>query len=395
MFAGVCTPMTAILTQEKSDQANADKKNIKKSPTERPPFTLSQIKKSIPPHCFNRSAFRSFSYVLQDLLMCSILSYLAVAWIPSIPSSFQYASWVLYWAAQGSVLAGVWILGHECGHHAFSDYSLLDDLVGLLLHSALLVPYFSFKYSHRRHHSNTGSLERDEVYVPKRKFDIPWYYKYIYNNPLGRLLSLTIQLTLGWTLYLAFNVSGRQYQRYACHYNPYSPIYSDSERADIFISDACLLAAAFALYCLASSFGFWWLIRVYGVPLLVENCCIVCLSYLQHTHPSLPHYDSTEWDWLRGALSTVDRDYRFFNKVFHNSTDTHVVHHLFPTIPHYHAMEATKAIKPILGKYYQFDGTPVFEAIWREAKECIYVEQDNCSVGSKKTRGVFWYNNRF
>ncbi|GJX92474.1 hypothetical protein Tco_0345800 [Tanacetum coccineum] len=45
-------------------------------------------------------------------------------------------------------------------------------------------------------------------------------------------------------------------------------------------------------------------------------------------------------------------------------------------MPHYHAMEATKAIKPILGEYYQFDGTSVFKAMYRETKECIYVDKD-------------------
>ncbi|KAF3325559.1 omega-6 fatty acid desaturase, endoplasmic reticulum isozyme 2 [Carex littledalei] len=393
VFSGNTTASESV-ARESSNRLHTDSKKINKSPTERPPFNLSQIKKSIPAHCFNRSLLRSLSYVIQDLLICSILFYLALTWIHTIPAPFRYVTWVVYWAAQGSMLAGIWILGHECGHHALSNYSLLDDVVGLTLHSALLVPYFSFKYSHCRHHSNTGSLEHDEVYVPKKKCHIPWYYKYIYNNPVGRLLSLTIQLMLGWTLYLAFNVSGRHYPRFACHYDPYSPIYNDRERAHIFISDACVLAYVFALYCLASSFGFWWLVRVYGVPLLVESGCIVLLSYLQHTHPALPHYDSTEWDWLRGALSTVDRDYHFFNKNFHNYTDTHVVHHLFPTIPHYHAVEATKAIKPILGEYYRFDGTPVIRAIWREAKECVYVEQENCSAGSK-SRGVFWYSNKF
>lgn len=31
------------------------------------------------------------------------------------------------------------------------------------------------------------------------------------------------------------------------------------------------------------------------------------ITYLQHTHPNLPHYLDKEWDWLRGALATVDR----------------------------------------------------------------------------------------
>ncbi|KAF3325561.1 omega-6 fatty acid desaturase, endoplasmic reticulum isozyme 2-like protein [Carex littledalei] len=374
--------------------AQSGPKQIKKSPSEPPPFTLGQIKRAIPPHCFNRSVLRSFSYVVYDLLISSALLYLALSFIPTIPAPFHYAAWPLYWAAQGCVLTGVWVIAHECGHHAFSDYQLLDDIVGLLLHSALLVPYFSWKYSHRRHHSNTASLERDEVFVPKKKSSLAWYSKYLSNNPVGRLVTLAVQLTLGWPLYLAFNVSGRPYPRFACHYYPNSPIYSDRERVQIFISDVGLVTAVCALYRLAALFGFWWVVRVYGVPLLIVNGFLVLITFLQHTHPALPHYDSAEWDWLRGALATMDRDYGFLNKVFHNITDTHVAHHLFSTMPHYHAMEATKAIKPILGEYYQFDGTPFYKAMFREVKECVYIEQENGGEGGK-TRGVFWYNNKF
>jgi len=382
--------------QEKVDWAATkhDSNSVRRSPTDKPPFTLSQIKKAIPPHCFQRSVLRSFSFVVQDLAISAALLYFALMWIPALPFPFKYLAWPLYWAMQGCVLTGVWVIAHECGHHAFSDYSLLDDTVGLVLHSALLVPYFSWKYSHRRHHSNTGSIERDEVFVPKPKSAVPSYMKYLYNNPAGRLLFLTVQLTLGWPLYLCFNVSGRPYPRFACHYDPYGPIYSDRERAQIFISDAGIIAASLVLYRLAASFGFWWLVQVYGVPLLIVNGFLVLITYLQHTHPALPHYDSSEWDWLRGALATMDRDYGILNKVFHNITDTHVAHHLFSTMPHYHAMEATKAIRPILGEYYQFDGTPVFQAMMREAKECIYVEQEGTDSGSK-AKGVFWYNNKF
>ncbi|KAG6787626.1 hypothetical protein POTOM_003669 [Populus tomentosa] len=136
---------------------------------------------------------------------------------------------------------------------------------------------------HRRHHSNTGSLERDEVFVPKTKSRVAWYSKHL-NNPPGRALSLA-----------------------------------------------------------------------------------------------------------RGALATMDRDYGILNKVFHNMTDTHVAHHLFSNMPHYHAMEATKAIKPILGEFYQFDDTPIYKALWREAKECLYVEPDD----GAPQKGVFWYRNEF
>ncbi|XBH64037.1 hypothetical protein VPH35_117889 [Triticum aestivum] len=361
---------------------------FQRAPTDKPAFTLAQIKKAIPPHCFQRSVIKSFSYVVYDLVIIASLLYAALVWIPALPAMQQLGAWPLYWAAQGCVMTGVWVLAHECGHHAFSDYLLLDNILGLVLHSCLLVPYFSWKYSHRRHHANTGSLEHDEVYVPKKKEALPWYTPYIYNNPVGRLGYIVVQLTLGWPMYLALNTSGRPYPRFVCHYDPYGPMYSELERAQVFISDAGVLAVSLALLKLASAFGFWWVVRVYGVPLLIVNAWLVVITYLAHTHPALPHYDSTEWDWLRGALATMDRDLGVLNRVFHNTTDTHVAHHLFSSIPHYHAMEATKAIKPILGEYYQLESNPLAKATWRSAKECIYVQPED-------RKGVFWYSNKF
>ncbi|WVZ07526.1 hypothetical protein V8G54_020872 [Vigna mungo] len=348
---------------------------LKRVPFEKPPFSLSQIKKAIPPHCFQRSVLRSFSYVIYDLTIAFCLYYVATHYFHILPRPLPFLAWPIYWAVQGCILTGVW--------------QLLDDIVGLVLHSALLVPYFSWKYSHRRHHSNTGSLERDEVFVPKQKSGMQWYSKYL-NNPPGRVLTLVVTLTLGWPMYLAFNVSGRPYPRFACHYDPYGPIYSDRERLQIYISDVGVLAVCYGLYHLAMAKGLAWVVCVYGVPLLVVNGFLVLITFLQHTHPALPHYNSSEWDWLRGALATVDRDYGILNKVFHNITDTHVAHHLFSTMPHYHAMEATKAIRPILGEYYRLDETPFVKAMWREARECVYVEPDH----ETENKGVFWYNNK-
>ncbi|KAK8543331.1 hypothetical protein V6N12_015889 [Hibiscus sabdariffa] len=384
MGAGGRMPVPSNKNQEKQSP-------VDRVPHEKPPFTLGQLKQAIPPHCFKRSLLRSFSYVLHDLCFASLFYYIATSYFHLLPHPFSYIAWPVYWVLQGSILTGVWVIAHECGHHAFSDYQWVDDTVGLILHSALLVPYFSWKISHRRHHSNTGSMERDEVFVPKQKSKIPTVSKYL-NNPPGRVLSLAITLTLGWPLYLAFNVSGRPYDRFACHYDPYGPIYSRRERLQIYISDAGIFAVVYVLYRIAATKGLAWLLCIYGVPLLIVNGFLVLITYLQHTHWTLPHYDSSEWDWMRGALSTMDRDYGVLNKVFHNITDTHVAHHLFSTMPHYHAMEATKAIKPILGKYYSFDGLPVYKAMWRETKECLYVEPDNGAGGSK---GVYWYRNKF
>jgi omega-6 fatty acid desaturase (delta-12 desaturase) len=64
-------------------------------------------------------------------------------------------------------MTGLWVIAHECGHGGFSDSTLVNDIVGWVVHSGLLVPYFSWKISHGRHHAATNNLLRDEVFVPR------------------------------------------------------------------------------------------------------------------------------------------------------------------------------------------------------------------------------------
>ncbi|XP_071697285.1 delta(12)-fatty-acid desaturase FAD2-like [Rutidosis leptorrhynchoides] len=364
-----------------------DQVMIKRAPTSKPPFTLADIKKAIPPHCFERSTIKSFSYLIADLTAASIFYYVATTYIPQLPQPLYYIAWPVYWFVQGCVFMGLWLIAHECGHHAFSDNMLLEDTIGLILHSFLLTPYFSWKISHRRHHANTGSLEHDEVYVPKTRSQLGewWFY---FDNPIGRILSLVVKLTLGWYIYLSINAAGRPYDKFASHYDPRSPIFSDNERILILISDIGLLIFSYLMYNMGLIQGFGWVFCVYGGAMMVMNAFLVTITYLHHTHSSLPHYDDSEWNWMKGAFSTIDRDYGVLNKVFHNITDTHVLHHLFSYIPHYHAMEATKAIRPIIGEYYQSDSTPFFVALWRESMNCLFIEADE---SNEKNKGIYWY----
>ena len=65
------------------------------------------------------------------------------------------------------------------------------------------------------------------------------------------------------------------------------------------------------------------------------------VTYLHHHghQERLPWYRGEEWSYLRGGLTTVDRDYGWINNI-HHDIGTHVIHHLFPQIPHYHLVEA-------------------------------------------------------
>ncbi|KIZ00153.1 omega-6 fatty acid desaturase (delta-12desaturase) [Monoraphidium neglectum] len=282
---------------------------------------------------------------------------------------------------QGAVCTGLWVVAHECGHQAFSKWQAVNDGVGLIVHSALLVPYYSWKHSHRRHHSNTGSITRDEVFVPATdESQVPFNGSAVYRAAL-----LVVQQLLGWPGYLAFNAAGREYSRFTCHFDPWSPIFTKRERIEVAVSDAALAVVIYGLYNLGLTFGWPWLVKTYVVPYLVVNFWLVCITFLQHTHPGLPHYDDQDWDWLRGALATVDRSYGILDHFFHHIADTHVAHHLFSTMPHYHAEEATKALRPILGAYYCRDTRPIMRALWEESATCHYVAPD--APGS----GTLWF----
>ena len=59
------------------------------------------------------------------------------------------------------------------GHGSFSNNRVLNDLVGNITHSSILVPYHGWRISHRTHHQNHGHVENDESWhpIPKRIYD--------------------------------------------------------------------------------------------------------------------------------------------------------------------------------------------------------------------------------
>jgi len=99
--------------------------------------------------------------------------------------------------------------------------------------------------------------------VPSHKSEALEEYQFKETGPF-RLANIIVTLTLGWPMYLFFNASGRKYERFANHFDPYSPIYSKRERLEIVVSDAALIAAVGGLTGLAQSFGWLWLLKVGG-----------------------------------------------------------------------------------------------------------------------------------
>lgn len=117
-----------------------------RAPCEKPQFSFLDVKKAVPEHCFRRSALRSSSYLLCDLAGLAVLVVLSFGIDrASVVGAVRWGVlWPLYWFWAGALGTGLWVIAHECGHGAFSESRQLNDFVGLVVHSVLLVPYYSW-----------------------------------------------------------------------------------------------------------------------------------------------------------------------------------------------------------------------------------------------------------
>jgi len=135
------------------------------------PFTLKDLRDAIPDHCFERNTLYSLWYLLLNLTLVIMFIYIGILLVLHEPDSLILRSliWISYSVVQGTFFTGLWVIGHECGHRAFSASNTVNDLVGLIVHSLLLVPFHSWRITHANHHKNNINLENDSVFVPKKK----------------------------------------------------------------------------------------------------------------------------------------------------------------------------------------------------------------------------------
>jgi len=336
-----------------------------------PPFTIGDLRAAVPAHLFERSAIKSTLYLLRDLALVGALAYLST-FIGFAPWWLRLVLWPMYWVAQGSCATGLWVVAHECGHQSFSEHKALNDSVGLLLHSALLVPYHPWRITHGLHHKNTNHIDRDHVFVPSPRAALK---DALQDSPVVAVIYAFLTVTVGWWLYLTLNMTGQKYGRRANHYEPSSPLFKDKHRTDVIVSDIALAGVLIGLGAWAYQTSIATVVCYYFIPYMIVNFYLVTITLLQHTHIDVPHYRGDEWTFIRGALATVDRSYgAVLNSVQHNIMDSHVVHHLFSTMPHYNAIQATPYIKEKLGAYYKRDNTNFLYALYRAFRDCIFVE---------------------
>ncbi|KAG0298395.1 linoleoyl-CoA desaturase activity oriteub [Dissophora globulifera] len=360
-------------------------------------LTIKEIRDAIPAHLFIRDTTTSIMHVVKDLVTIAAVFYCAT-FIDTLPSlALRVPAWIAYWIIQGTVMVGPWILAHECGHGAFSDSKTVNTIFGWVLHSALLVPYQAWQLSHSKHHKGTGSMTKDVVFIPATRSylglppleaaaDQEEVSKHQHHHheesifaeaPLYTVGTLAFILIFGWPLYLIINFSGHEAPHWVNHFQTISPLFEPHQRKSIFYSNSGIVIMASILVYLSILFSPLTVFMYYGIPYLGVNAWIVCITYLQHTDPVVPHFRDNVWNFQRGAACTVDRSFgKIVDHLHHHIGDSHQCHHMFSQMPFYNAVEATKHLKAKLGKYYLQDDTPIAVALYRSWRTCKFVEDE-------------------
>ncbi|PIL29228.1 hypothetical protein GSI_09277 [Ganoderma sinense ZZ0214-1] len=366
------------------------------------PWKLREIRAAIPSRLFVRDTRRGLAWLALDFLMAAVCWRAALHIDPTFRTRAavrlltpfgaavaRWACWTVYWWFQGLIFTGIWVIGHECGHGAFSASQYVCDLIGFTVHTLLWTPYFSWKISHHRHHCNHASMERDEVYVPKTRSDlgIPEerghghgkidYDEYFGDTPIYTLYMLLRQQLFAFPAYLLINVSGqKRYPKWTNHFDPNSILFTREQWGVVMMSNVGILAMVAIVRLACITWGAASVIKLYGIPWLCVTHWFIMITYLHHTDPELPHYRQPQWNFQRGAAATVDRDFlgwmgRFF---LHDVAHYHVVHHFFPKMPFYHGEEATQYLQAFIGEHYHRSEKPVFKALWDNYNDCQFVE---------------------
>lgn len=344
--------------------------------------TRADVRSALPAHVFELNTARSLGYAAMSILLTLVPAVLAWQFLPL---TWAWAPvWVLYAFVVGTFACGAWVIAHECGHGAFSDNKNLQDAVGFVLHSALLVPYFSWQRSHALHHAKTNHLTEGETHVPLRANTASGQRALARRKAAGRrpfaVANIVGHLLFGWPVYLLTGAVPGDGGGRTNHFWPWRPFANK------------LFPARFTRRVVGSTAGVvvvvglltWWavvtspmlVIAVYVGPYLVNNAWLVGYTWLHHTGSDTPHFEGDDWSFVRGAFCSIDRPYgRVFDTLHHHIGSTHAAHHLFSRIPHYHAVDATEAIKAAFPELYRYDPTPIHRALWALGTDCVAAEQ--------------------
>lgn len=303
---------------------------------------LEDFRRVVPARCFEISPARSWlalaQAVAQALLVGTALWHWPLSRSPHL--AWQLPGLLAFWVLGGLALAGLFVIGHDCGHGTFSRSERLNDLVGYLCMTPTTTGFRSWQLGHDHHHVHTQVIREDtgwaeQMLVRGAYENLPAFEKssllLAYGSPFGILVGY-------WIGILRHLFMERAYPQVRL---------DERDRRRLAVSNT-VIAAGFlglsaALYALG---GLTLIAKVYWGPLLFAAGFGATITLLHHSNEDSVYFARQDWDAFRGqVLSTFNVRYPRWAEFMLFDINIHLPHHVSPRIPWYRLREANDAIR--------------------------------------------------
>ncbi|KAJ3211881.1 hypothetical protein HDU67_004206, partial [Dinochytrium kinnereticum] len=209
---------------------------------------VAAIRKSLPPHLFEKDLYRSLFYFAVDTIVLATC-------FRSYSPDMSWPTYILFANITGLFMWNLFVVGHDAGHGTFSDNKVINGVFGHLAHGFLLVPFWPWARSHAAHHAfhQHKTKDRGHVWAVKGEEGLG-----------GRILKdypFFIPITYGIG-YLLVGIDD------GSHYFPWSKLHKTTrDRVDCTISALVCVVFGVTIYTALQS-SFW---AAYFVPWLIYN----------------------------------------------------------------------------------------------------------------------------
>lgn len=304
---------------------------------------INDIRDLIPKECYVIEPARSWgalaSAIARLALAQLILTRVDLTWGPHL--AWQVPALAAAWLFAGWAFTGLFVLGHDCGHMAFSDRKWVNELVGHLTLSFEFTGFHNWRIWHNYHHAKTQLRGQDPDWAEKMMTRAEYE-----KAPIGEKAHVRLGFGTPLGLLVGFWV-GMFRRTFMKTLAPQIPL-ARGAAGELFFSSLTMVVGCSALSYVIHRFGGgWWpVVKYYYVPAFIAAAHGALLTYLHHTSPDALVFDREGWTPFRGqVVSTFNVRFPAICEAMWFDINIHLPHHLAPKIPWYHLKRAAEAIR--------------------------------------------------
>jgi acyl-lipid omega-6 desaturase (Delta-12 desaturase) len=312
--------------------------------------TLAKMVAAIPRECYEVQPWKAWGGLARNLALIALfeVALYHITFVADRTLLWTLPATVTLWCLTAWAMGGVFLIGHDCGHMAFSKTRWVNTVVGHLCTSFFYASYTAWQIGHNKHHVDTN-IRKVDTNWPENMPTVEEYRAAPAGKKLEALLAFGSPVGP-----IVGNVVGQT--RYA--FMPWTFAQIKLSRRDLrklLFSNLFMWTCTFSLIAALWTWGGgWFAAKHYLIPVAIGFATAALFTLVQHSADDALVFDEADFTPFRGqVLSTFDVRFPWIVETLCMYITLHVVHHLTTRVPWYHLKRASAAIKATYPDYYQ------------------------------------------